>query len=270
MYLLGADVSKWQGKINFQTMREGGAEFVFIRASQGKTTDTKFQENRAGAKVAGLQRGFYHFLVWHISGKEQADYFWNLIKDDSGELAPVVDFEPVPRIPTPSNASEILKEFLQEIEILSGKIPTIYTGAFFWQEHGGDDITWGRYGLWVGSYTAENYLDLSMRIRLTPWGKWTFWQWTDRGDGKKFGAESKQIDLNYFNGTIEKLIGEKEMEMDETLENLLKEIDEKLDGLMDGIDQLNKQVEELNESVDRLSEDMGELIEYMKEHGYGK
>src|SRR3990172_126632 len=37
-----------------------------------------------------------------------------------------------------------------------------------------------------------------------PWsttdhGGWTFWQFTDHGDGYKYGVESKEIDLNYFN-----------------------------------------------------------------------
>ena len=37
-----------------------------------------------------------------------------------------------------------------------------------------------------------------------PWAKteWLLWQFTDNGDGKIYGVESKNIDLNYFNGDI--------------------------------------------------------------------
>ena len=29
------------------------------------------------------------------------------------------------------------------------------------------------------------------------------WQYTDKGDGIKYGVESLNIDLNYYNGTLE-------------------------------------------------------------------
>ena len=34
---------------------------------------------------------------------------------------------------------------------------------------------------------------------------WTFWQYTNVGDGPAFGAESKGIDVNLFNGSYEDL-----------------------------------------------------------------
>lgn len=33
------------------------------------------------------------------------------------------------------------------------------------------------------------------------WQDWTYWQFTDDGDGTLFGVESREIDLNYFNGS---------------------------------------------------------------------
>ena len=36
-----------------------------------------------------------------------------------------------------------------------------------------------------------------------PWTAWTFWQYTDKGNGLQYGAESLNIDLNYFNGDEE-------------------------------------------------------------------
>jgi hypothetical protein len=38
-----------------------------------------------------------------------------------------------------------------------------------------------------------------------PWKDWMIWQYTDRGDGSYYGCESKQVDLNWFNGTLDDL-----------------------------------------------------------------
>jgi hypothetical protein len=35
-----------------------------------------------------------------------------------------------------------------------------------------------------------------------PWKDWLFWQYSATGDGLAFGAESKGIDLNLFNGDL--------------------------------------------------------------------
>ncbi len=40
---------------------------------------------------------------------------------------------------------------------------------------------------------------------IQPWASWTFWQWTDKGDGLAFGMESKGLDMNWFNGTEQEL-----------------------------------------------------------------
>ena len=44
---------------------------------------------------------------------------------------------------------------------------------------------------------------------LEPWKSnhkpWKFWQYTNAGDGLAYGAESKAIDLNWFNGTLDNL-----------------------------------------------------------------
>ncbi len=50
---------------------------------------------------------------------------------------------------------------------------------------------------------------MSKPKELEPWksaGKtWTFWQYTQNGDGLAYGAESKSIDLNWFNGDLDAL-----------------------------------------------------------------
>ena len=54
---LGIDVSKWQGKINFEAVRDAGCQFVIMRIGHGRNgmeMDEYYRSNMAGAKSAGL------------------------------------------------------------------------------------------------------------------------------------------------------------------------------------------------------------------------
>ena len=66
--ILGIDVSKYQGEIDWQKVKAAGVEFVMIRIGyrgygQAGTlgTDAMAQENYQGAKEAGLKVGGYFF-----------------------------------------------------------------------------------------------------------------------------------------------------------------------------------------------------------------
>ena len=59
----GIDVSKHQGKIDWQAVREtGSVNFAILRAGFGRYTsqkDPQFERNYAGAKAAGIPVGAY-------------------------------------------------------------------------------------------------------------------------------------------------------------------------------------------------------------------
>lgn len=208
-YTLGIDVSRWQDnnstaqQMDFTKSVAMGAKFVFIKSSQALWTDEDILYNWKSSKKAGLLRGAYHFLDWVANPKTQAQYAWSLIQNDPGELPPVVDFEYWQ--PPPANAFDILWNYVVEMERLSGKKPIIYTGAFFWNQHGTDADVWKNYPLWIASYTDQSYMEDNVK-RLTPWDTFTFWQWSDKGDGLAFGAESLGLDMNWFNGTYKELL----------------------------------------------------------------
>jgi len=207
-YVLGIDVSVWQDnnstaqQMDFTKSVAMGAKFVFIKSSQALYADQDILYNWKSAKAAGLLRGAYHFLDWNADSRQQAQYAWSLIKNDPGELPPVVDFEYWN--PPPPNADGILLDYLIEMKRLSGKTPIIYTGAFFWNTHGTESSLWKEYPLWIASYTTQAYMETNVQ-NLTPWDTWTFWQYTSSGDGLAFGAESLNLDMNYYNGSYEDL-----------------------------------------------------------------
>ena len=206
----GVDVSFYQDDndtprgIDFNEMKEQGASFVFIRAGQNTWVDPDFIANWTAAREAGLPRGAYWFLDARIDGRLQGGLFRSLLEGDWGELPPVVDYEHAVRVPVTKgkngrtysewryNTPVQLHTFLSKLQ--SPRTPMIYTGYYYWAEHGSDHADFGVLPLWIAAYGDEPRVPF-------PWKKWTFWQFTDNGPGKVLGAESHRIDLNYFQGT---------------------------------------------------------------------
>ncbi|MBP0978767.1 MAG: hypothetical protein J6P89_11440 [Oscillospiraceae bacterium] len=57
----GIDVSKWQGDVDWEKVKNAGVEFVMIKAGEGTEVEPKFLQNITGAKNAGIQCGIYWF-----------------------------------------------------------------------------------------------------------------------------------------------------------------------------------------------------------------
>ena len=86
---LGIDVSKWQGEIDWDKVKNDGIEFVIIRCGyRGSVTgtlveDPYFEQNIRGATAAGLQVGVYFFTqaVNEVEAVEEASMVVSLIRD---------------------------------------------------------------------------------------------------------------------------------------------------------------------------------------------
>jgi lysozyme len=244
-YALGCDISAWQGDVDFGMMKSAGADFVIVKASQGSGTnyaksfiDNKFVRSWTMAKQTGLLRGAYHFLTWDVDPVIQADFFCNLLMEDPGDLPPAADFEWWKT--TPGNALDILRKFCERINTNIRKTPAIYTATGFWNQFGSSDEYWAQYPLWVASWGKNDPSNPpSGPIMCKPWSTWTFWQTTSKGDGIKFGAvNSKQIDLNYFNGDAESLYkyaGATAPVHTPNIEERVTALEEKVDKLITGM-----------------------------------
>ena len=92
---LGFDLSANDGKVDFAKAKAAGITFMYTKASQ-RAVDVVYGRNMEGAKAAGLLRGAFHYLDLGISELTQADMFIETIKNDPGELPPVLDFEQDP------------------------------------------------------------------------------------------------------------------------------------------------------------------------------
>ncbi len=98
---IGIDVSKWQGEIDFQKVKDAKASFVMIRlAHQGKSKqelklDEYFLSNLKKAKEAGLKVGIYLYSI-ATSEEEvinQAKFVIDSLKNEKLDLPIVFDWE---------------------------------------------------------------------------------------------------------------------------------------------------------------------------------
>ncbi|MCR5503088.1 MAG: glycoside hydrolase family 25 protein [Lachnospiraceae bacterium] len=97
----GIDVSRYNGKIDWEKVKGDGVEFAFIRAgyrgsSEGKlVTDDNFTANIEGALEAGVKVGVYFFTqaISAEEGREEAEYVLDLIRDYDVTMPVVLDVE---------------------------------------------------------------------------------------------------------------------------------------------------------------------------------
>ena len=94
--MVGIDVSKWNGGINFNKVKSAGVNFVIIRAGFGVNgIDRLFKANYTAAKEAGLKIGAY----WYSYAKTKAELqneiyaFLNAIKGMQFEMPVYWDIE---------------------------------------------------------------------------------------------------------------------------------------------------------------------------------
>ncbi len=209
---IGPDVSFYQDdqdtpeQINFAKMRQA-AEFVIIRAGQNLWPDPDFKYNWTEAKKANLPRGSYWFYDSRADPKRQAELWIETLDGDLGELPLFADFEEAYNGPYKGwrrwyDFLERLKELVNDNEV------AIYTAFYYWRDNAPSATTdpqnleyFHQYPLWIANY------GVTTPSIPKPWGanEWLFWQFTEVGDGKLYGVESKGIDLNYFNGDVEAL-----------------------------------------------------------------
>ena len=134
----GIDVSRWQGKIDWASVRSAGTQFAFIKATEGGDhIDPRFAENWYGAQRAGVPRGAYHFMFWCRAAHEQAAWFRRNVPNDPDALPPVLDLEwnghsrTCPKTLPKAVALEKIKLMLAEMVAHTGKRPIIYTYITF-------------------------------------------------------------------------------------------------------------------------------------------
>lgn len=193
----GVDVSRWQGEINWEKLRTQGANFAYIKATDGGDhLDPMFKKNWRKAKQAGLKRGAYHFFYWCRTAGEQADWFIRNVPREADALPPVIDVEwngesSCKRRPSRERVLEKMRVFMDKLERHYGQRPIIYTAPDFYRDNLRGELL--DYPFWLRSVAAHP-------SKVYPGRKWIFWQYS--GSGLSHGVDGR-IDLNVFHGSEE-------------------------------------------------------------------
>ncbi len=210
----GIDVSKYQGDINWRSVRESGIEFAYIKATEGADrADIKFRQNWEAAKAAGLRRGAYHFAYWCRQPEEEIRNFISIVPNDPDALPPVLDVEATPTSGTckktlyREQTIAQMRKMLEMMERAYGKRPVIYSTVDFYQSILAPNEL-PEYPIWVRSTKYSPHVRYGQR-------KWHFWQYQSDAnipgikgnvDRNAFSGDSRQW-LAFVNGQTEVAMG---------------------------------------------------------------
>ncbi len=196
---IGLDVSKWQGEIDFEALKNAGVEFIFIRVGGTRGTgkeyfvDEYFKRNIEEANRYGIEVGiyFYSYANSNELAKQEALWVIEQIKDYKVSLPIAFDWE------NWNSFNQYHLSFFGLTDMATTFLNTV-------KEQGYDGLL----------YSSKNYLEkLWLPTEFDTWlahyvndfskkssyeGKYTFWQLCQ--DGKVNGIMGDvDIDIMYLN-----------------------------------------------------------------------
>ena len=194
----GIDVSKWNGNIDWNSVKSSGAAYAIIRCGyRGSSTgalitDPKFAANISGANAAGLKVGVYFFTqaVNEKEAVEEASMVLDLVKkykisypifldvESSGGRADGID---------KGTRTAVCKAFCATIQN-SGYTAGVYANKT-WLNSKIDAGALGSYKIWLAQYAAAPSYG----------GRYNLWQYSSKGSvpGIKGNVDMNQSYLGY-------------------------------------------------------------------------
>ena len=190
----GIDVSRYQGLINWEMVKEMNIDsiqigFAFIKATEGlESKDPQFAENWREARRVGIPRGAYHFFLPDRDGTLQAKNFISQVPELlPGDLPPVVDIEKLNGT-LPAIMRKELLEFITLTKAHYGVKPIIYTFSSFYKDYLQD--VFPDNPLWIAHYKLQNKRPALNR-------DWQFWQHSETA---RVSGINVPVDMNVFYG----------------------------------------------------------------------
>ena len=186
----GIDVSKHNGDIDFEQVSDDDYQFVFIKASEGKTyKDDAFERNYEQAREAGLKVGAYHFFRKNRTAREQADNLLAAIRGKHLDLPLVIDLEDDWGNGATVSRQTAIDRVMEMIDILAGKgyRVMIYTNLDGYEKYYKDLL--GDHDLWLCSFTSPD---------LRPHLPHVIQQFSHEGTGSGIDGN---VDLNVWRGS---------------------------------------------------------------------
>ena len=193
MEFKGIDVSKWNGNINWEKVKNSGVDFAVIREGYGKKDprqiDKKFKENIKGARSVGIHTGVYHYS--YADSAEDAVNEAQFCLENIGGLAleypVVIDIEDKEQLKLNNRQrTDIVKAFCSEIEKAG------YYAMFYCNLN------------WLNNYLIKEELLLKYDLWLAQWDVSSpavscgIWQKSDKAVVEGING-NVDIDISYKN-----------------------------------------------------------------------
>ncbi|MCQ2553969.1 MAG: hypothetical protein MJ150_06675, partial [Clostridia bacterium] len=190
--VMGIDVSKWNGNINWTAVKNSGVSFVIIRCGyRGSSTgalveDPKFRTNIKGATDAGLKVGIYFFsqAITDVEAVEEASMTIDLIKSYKISYPVFLDVEDSngrgDRIDAGTRTA-VIQAFCQTMKN-SGYTAGVYANKS-WLTSKMNVGSLGNFKIWLAQYNTE----------VTYTGRYDLWQYSSKGS---VGGISGNTDMN--------------------------------------------------------------------------
>ena len=187
---IGLDISKWQGDVDFNALKEAGVEFVIIRVGTSSgingenLVDSKFEQNINGANKAGIPVGVYFYSYANSEDRAISDALWVVeqIKDYKVDLPIAFDWE------NWSFYNEFNLSFFGLSSMADSFVKTVrdagYEGMLYSSKNYLEDIWFkGDYPVWLAHYTTKTNYE----------GDYEFWQLCNNG---RVAGINGDVDIN--------------------------------------------------------------------------
>ena len=190
---MGIDVSKWNGSIDWNAVKNSGVSYVIIRCGyRGSSTgalieDPKFASNIKGAKAAGLKVGVYFFsqAVNEAEAVEEASMALNLVSGYGLEYPIFLEVEASggrgDAIDTATRTA-VCRAFCATVQNSGYKAGVYANTTWFNTKINAGSLT--DYKIWLAQYASAPTYTAT---------RYDMWQYTSKG---KIGGVSGSVDMN--------------------------------------------------------------------------
>jgi lysozyme len=221
----GLDLSRYNGRGDWKSVKAAGINFVYIKAGGIYSdtgvcyTDDLVDDHVAGARSVDIPFGLYWYFLPFRPVSNQDIYFQKLIDQFEPQLWSAIDAES-----NNGKAASLITSTLKEMVhgFSDFDHPAIlYTRASWFNPNVLADPLWKTCDLWASRWKTgltSPWSDGSYKFR--DWSDWRFWQYSGDNNarakeygfpgppppnynGDRYSFGDPDIDLDYFNGTVD-------------------------------------------------------------------
>lgn len=177
----GIDVSKYQGQIDWNSVKNAGIQFAMIRTGYGgdpsawnRQTDAYFEANYAGATSAGLKVGAYHYsyATNPSMASDEADFCLHILNGRHLDYPVAYDLEDSSQAGvSPDVMAQIVQTFCGKLQ-LAGYKPAVYSYVNFYNARLTSPMV-AQFDTWIANFVQAPAPNFSR--------PYTMWQYSSGG-----------------------------------------------------------------------------------------